>query len=365
MPKALAILEHIVADGAREPEILRRLASLQRGTGDLPGALKTIELLLTNAPLDFLGLLFRASVLEQRGEPGSGEAYGRALAQMPDGDPPPPLRAAIDHARAAYGVHQERLKQRLGSAASQNNALTTDEVSRRVDRFISNISRGTRVWHSEPTHFHFPQLREQEFHDRANFPWLQAWEAATDEITGEYLSAMQSRSAQCVPYIDYADHEPVAQWSSLNRNPEWTAIHLIKQGQVVEANARLCPRTMELLQTIPLPQIPGSGGNAMFSVLAPHTRLPAHVGVANFRLVSHLPLIVPPKCWFRVGAETREWQRGEAFVFDDSIEHEASNDSDETRVVLIVDCWHPDLSEAEREAITRIVGQWTQEIGAI
>ena len=58
----------------------------------------------------------------------------------------------------------------------------------------------------------------------------------------------------------------------------------------------------------------------------------------------------------RVGAETRFWQRGEGFVFDDTIEHEALNPSNELRVVFIFDVWHPDLSEAERNAVAALIG---------
>ena len=93
----------------------------------------------------------------------------------------------------------------------------------------------------------------------------------------------------------------------------------------------------------------------MFSLLAPRTRIPPHTGVANTRLVCHLPLIVPERCWFRVGAETREWEVGKAFVFDDTIEHEAANDSDRLRVVFIFDVWHPGLSEAERDTVAAIM----------
>ncbi len=94
----------------------------------------------------------------------------------------------------------------------------------------------------------------------------------------------------------------------------------------------------------------------MFSLLAPHTVIPPHVGVNNARLICHLPLIVPAGCWFRVGAETRHWRRGAAFVFDDTIEHEASNSSDDLRIVLIFDIWHPDLSTVEREAVAALIG---------
>jgi aspartyl/asparaginyl beta-hydroxylase (cupin superfamily) len=57
-----------------------------------------------------------------------------------------------------------------------------------------------------------------------------------------------------------------------------------------------------------------------------------------------------------VGGETRYWKPGEAFVFDDTIEHEAMNPTDELRVVLIFDVWHPDLEEVEREAVAALIG---------
>jgi aspartyl/asparaginyl beta-hydroxylase (cupin superfamily) len=65
----------------------------------------------------------------------------------------------------------------------------------------------------------------------------------------------------------------------------------------------------------------------------------------------HLPLIVPPQCGFRVGSETRAWVPGRAWVFDDSIEHEAWNGSDTPRAILIFDIWNPFLSAAERAIV--------------
>jgi len=97
------------------------------------------------------------------------------------------------------------------------------------------------------------------------------------------------------------------------------------------------------------------GPTIMFSVLAPRTHIPPHSSVTNARLVVHLPIIVPPSCRFRVGNETREWRSGKAWVFDDTINHEAWNDSDEYRIILMIDIWNPLLTVAERELVTALL----------
>lgn len=92
-----------------------------------------------------------------------------------------------------------------------------------------------------------------------------------------------------------------------------------------------------------------------FSVLEPNSRIAPHTGITNARLIAHLPLIVPDNCGFRVGGETRQWKVGKAMVFDDMTDHEAWNDSDRIRVVLIADLWRPELSNPERAAVSDLM----------
>lgn len=194
-----------------------------------------------------------------------------------------------------------------------------------------------------------------EFHDPSQFAGIAEIEAATDVIRGEFEALVGIETAELVPYTQYPEHVPLAQWRELNNNRDWTAIHLLQNGRRVESNAKHCPETLALLSKVAQPNIPGASPNAMFSLLAPRTTIPPHTGVANVRLVAHLPLIVPPACGFRVGATTIQWKPGEVIVFDDTIEHEAWNHGDELRVVLIFDLWAPAIEEAEREAAAKII----------
>jgi hypothetical protein len=363
--EARAILEVAAFSDPALPAFWQRLATVRRLTGAPAQALAAIDRGLTLAPLDFVGLLLRAGLLDQSGEAEAGEAYGRALAQRRPDPLPPALAPAIARAEAAWAAHQRGLETRLAAALEASGADLTPTERARAARLASNASRRTRAYHSEATHFHYPGLRELEFHDPAMFAWLPQFEAATEAITSEMQGAAAATSAELVPYIQYAQHEPVAQWAGLNFNRDWTAIHLIDRGQVIAANAALCPETMTLLDAVPQAWIEGCGANAMFSLLAPRTAIPAHVGVANFRVLCHLPLVVPGQCWFRVGNSRREWERGSGWIFDDSIEHEAANDSDHLRVIMIFDSWHPDLSPAEQNAIAAMVRAAALPLGSL
>lgn len=117
------------------------------------------------------------------------------------------------------------------------------------------------------------------------------------------------------------------QWEALNRSLDWSAFFLWENGIPCEDNLKACPNTAALLERLPLLDVPARAPTAMFSILKPGAVIPPHTGVTNIRAIVHLPLVVPPECGFRVGAETREWREGVAWAFDDTIEHEAWNRS--------------------------------------
>lgn len=355
LPGALALLGQAAEAAPDDASILLKLAGVNRAAGRPRVALDAVHHALSLAPLDFAGLLMRASLLQRLEDPRAGEAWGNAIAQQPDGPLPPQIAAVLAEGEAHHARWLDMREARLRAAMAQAEGAADADEARRIARFRSNVLRRTRPYHSQPTHFHFPGLVEREFHPRAAFSWIGRLEAATAVIAAEFDAVMAAERAELVPYVQYAEHQPLDQWRPLNNNRDWTAIHLWKNGRLVEANARHCPQTLALLESLDQPRIAGASPNAMFSLLAPGVAIPPHVGVSNARLVCHLPLIVPDGCWFRVGAETRHWRTGEAFVFDDTIEHEALNPSDRLRVVFIFDLWHPDLTDTERSAVTALV----------
>lgn len=114
-------------------------------------------------------------------------------------------------------------------------------------------------------------------------------------------------------------------------NQGWDVFGLYGFGLRIENNCRLCPRTTQLVETIP------DMTNAGFSRLAAHTHITPHTGYPDGVLRCHLGLLVPEDCALRVGDEVRAWQPGKCSIFDDTSEHEAWNRSDRDRVVLLLD----------------------------
>jgi len=157
-------------------------------------------------------------------------------------------------------------------------------------------------------------------------------------------------------YVKSGDAKIGQDDQGLADNNDWGALYLWDHSQLVAENAALFPHTLKALEMVPMPEIATQAPMALFSKLAPGTRIPPHNGLMNTRLICHLPLIVPQNCGaLRVGNEERPWVEGELLIFDDSIEHEAWNNSDQQRVILLFEIWRPEISTEERKILTSML----------
>lgn len=351
--RARDLLQRLVELDGSDPQQWINLAVVYQAMGDQDGEERAIRGALTVDPSDLLGLLLRAELLQRQGKVhDAARAFGAAAKVAPPLDRlNPSLRPAVQRAHA----FREQYDRDFGAFLDRHlqpylQQTQGEDVARFLDSVDIMFGRKRR-YESQSAIYHYPGLAPVSFFERSDFPWLDPIEACTDAIREEFAAVLQADHG-FTPYLTYAADMPHHQFAELNNSPRWSAYHLYKDGQPVEANAARCPITMGALAGAPLPQQAGRTPSAMFSLLKPHTRIPPHTGVTNARLVAHLPLIVPPDCHFRVGNDTRQWVPGKAWVFDDTIEHEAWNDSDQLRTVLIFDIWHPQLSMAERALIS-------------
>ncbi len=302
-------------------------------------------------------LLKKALVLERLGRlEESAQTYRGLLATTPDDSGlPEPVRAALEHGRQVIKAVADAHSQNLSVPLEDVQTRYPDAGFDRVSLYMDNKLGRREIYQPKPTSGHFPFIPSPEFFDNSFFPWFSQLEAATDIIRDELKALLKLRAAEFKPYVAYGATDPVNQWGELNHSERWSSWFFWKDGVSLPESRRACPKTAAFLDTLPLLDIPGKAPSIMFSLLAPRTRIPAHHGSSNVRVTVHLPLIVPEGCGFRVGGEAREWREGEVWAFDDTIEHEAWNNSDEQRAILILDAWNPYLTEAEKAAV-RIIG---------
>ena len=357
--RARDMLEQAIRGEPAHPGIWMNLAAVLHRLGRADEEMIALGKVLALEPRNFAALLQAASLHEAKGDARTAAAvYRTALQAIPPGLPQT-LRPVLDHAKAAVHANdlalESFLEDRLKAARARHGNQSLD----RFDRSLATLLRKRQVYRPQPSFMYVPGLPAYEFYERSEFPWLDRIEAAADDIRAELMAVLADGDEVLEPYISM-DGAPGDQWRHLNKSRRWGIFNLWKAGVPYPENLARCPRTAKALEAWPRCDLKGTAPTAVFSILDARTRIPPHVGVNNARLIVHLPLVVPPGCGFRVGAERREWEPGKAWVFDDTIEHEAWNDSDQPRAVLIFDIWNPYVSEAERAMITAL----TAEVGA-
>lgn len=353
--EASALFRRAIDADPRSPELWMNLAKAHREAGDDAGEREALEGALAIDQRHFMALVRTAELFERTGDDArSAERWSGvlALAAMMD-ERPPALEDMLRHAGEVVA------RQRAGFAAAIDEGLAEArlgleaEARRRFDACIDHALGRRQIYANQPAGMHFPFLPAEEFFERRHFPWLERIEAATDVIRGELEALLADPAGAVRPYVAMEPGTPANKWSALDHKLDWGAIHLWKDGRRDDRVCARAPRTAAAVEALPLSDLPGRTPTVFFSLLKPGTHLPAHSGVSNVRAIIHLPLIVPPGCAFRVGGETREWQAGRAWAFDDTIEHEAWNRSGEIRAILIFDVWNPYITEIERDLLRR------------
>lgn len=338
----------------------RRLAT----EGKLTDAEQALARILEVTPQFAVARLNLANVLERQGRPRDALLeYVRAIiaAQtkglwLNEASTPPWLRDDVTYAmRFVEGGRRELFRESLEPLRAKYGAGELRRVDKALAFLLGEIPRNFPDARQRPKFLYFPDLAPRPYLDTSSVPWLAELEAHADEIRTE-AQAMLASPGGLEPFLRFSRPEQEKLYlQSTEGKPAWDAFFFYRHGQRHDDNARRCPKTSALLESLPLARIHEHAPEICFSVLTPGTHILPHHGVTNTRLVAHLPLIVPPDCALRVGGEEHVWQEGRTVLFDDTFEHEAWNRSGQLRVVLITDLWHPELTEVERLAVTDLV----------
>ncbi|MBV8784773.1 MAG: aspartyl/asparaginyl beta-hydroxylase domain-containing protein [Gammaproteobacteria bacterium] len=347
--RASHLFDRVVAGGGEDAGSWFGWSVAHRHLGEVAEERRALERALQLDPNYVPALISLGDMRVRAGDQRAAASYygaavrvGRSLPSMP-ADWRSGVERAISETRRIAAVFESHLRASLKPQGLGQPG--TERFGRAMDLLLGK----RRIYLQEPKHFYFPELPQIEFYERERFPWIAALEAATPQIRDELGALLADRRA-FEPYIKPQANRPVFANPLLN-DPAWSACYLIKDGNAVTAVAGRCPATMTALQAVPLCRIADRTPSVLFSLLQPGTHIRPHHGFTNARLICHLPLLVPGDCRLRVGNEVRAWHPGQVLVFDDSIEHEAWNRSQELRVVLLFDIWRPELTALERSLV--------------
>jgi len=383
--------EILVADG-KHLSSLRFLADLALRAGDFPEAEMRLRGLVEQSPGDLRALSQLAQALYRQGKLSQAlETY----LQLWRADPRKGLiyltigclyleLGEIDKAAQVFSLGEsqngellhlwERADTAPAVAAMSNSAWETlrrhhtdlhlaavdamQEPSQtgRIRAAIWPLLDAREVSYDHPLHrpqvFSIQHRRSPAFFEPDSFPWAGELEARFPAIRAEILAGLDV-AADGRPYLGDGHRLEGEQWKPLVNTMNWASVHLYSRGVANRQLITRFPATLEALRQVPLATQKGNPGEVFLSVLAPRTVIPEHYGVSNAVLTVHLPIVVPPGCGLQVHDETRTPAEGKLLIFDDTWQHRAWNNSDQQRVVLIFELWHPDLSEGEKLAVSR------------
>jgi aspartate beta-hydroxylase len=349
-----------------DPFTLVQLGVARTTAGDAEGAVEDFRNGLALKPDMFLARLRLGILLDQLGQShealvatfnaiNTAQEKGRWLS---DETTAPELRDIVQRAtkyvllgrRSLFDGILEPLRQRYG-------ASELVRVEQCLAIYLGEQKATLPDSRQQPKFLYFPGVPSQPYYPHWRFPWQAELEANTALIRDELLTVLsQPQDLESFLQTDSPQDAADLLRSSSTQQPAWDAYFFHRHGERYDVHATRCPQTAALLDALPLAHVREHSPETLYSVLRPGTHILPHRGVTNTRLVTHLPLIVPRDCALRVGGEIHEWKEGRCVTFDDTYTHEAWNNSDETRVVLILDTWNPDLSEAERAAVSDLVG---------
>jgi aspartate beta-hydroxylase len=353
---------------ARHPEAEEAatlLSTLLAATGRGPDAIVVLETLLTLRPDAHVAWLLLGPAREMVGDrPGALQASYQAIAKARRAGQWLDTETTPAHLRNAVGQAVDRVKKGrkelfFGSYENLREQHGSSEL-RRVDRALLGYLKELDIRPSsdrqKPLFLYFPDLPDAPYQDPYLQPWAKRLRDAYPFVREEALRVIREDSV-LTEFIHLPKGRSMEEYlGGESPDPRWQAFFFYRHGKRYDANHARCPQTSELLESMELCRIEAQAPEICFSLLRPQTTIKPHFGVTNVRLVMHLPLVVPQGCALNViGVEERAWREGELLLFDDTYQHEAWNQSDRTRIILLMDCWNPHLTAVERLACKQLI----------
>ncbi|XP_068018566.1 aspartyl/asparaginyl beta-hydroxylase isoform X7 [Melanerpes formicivorus] len=185
-------------------------------------------------------------------------------------------------------------------------------------------------------------------------PWWTARETGYTDLVKSLEKNWKLIRDEGLAVMDKKSNFFLPEDENLREKGDWSQFTLWQQGRKNENACKSVPKTCALLERFP--EATGCRrGQIKYSVMHPGTHVWPHTGPTNCRLRMHLGLVIPQEgCRIRCAQENRTWEEGKVLIFDDSFEHEVWQEATASRLIFIVDVWHPELTAQERRTLPAI-----------
>ena len=307
---------------------------------------------------DFAALMAKGDHHYARGElRAAGSFYGMAVSVAQSGRPADGREAARG-AQAMQDIQQQFVRHLVTSLAEAGHTQQDwhPRFANSLAMMVGAAQRAPdqRPYPAMPNVYYYPGLPHVEFADTQQFDWREAVEERTEDIAEEARKLLAG-SGTFKPYVEAEADRPQGDMHGMLGNDDWSSLDLIEKGEPVAEHIAHAPVAYQTItREVPVCTIPNRAPTLLLSLLKAGKKIPPHHGMLNPRYICHLPLIVPGNGALRLGSQKREWRKGELIAFDDTIEHEAWNNSGEDRLVLLFDVWRPELEPIEHAQIAAL-----------
>ncbi|BAZ54098.1 putative aspartyl/asparaginyl beta-hydroxylase [Nostoc sp. NIES-4103] len=216
----------------------------------------------------------------------------------------------------------------------------------RFEESVNLIAKNTSNSNEKINKFVYPGITHKPWYESDDYHALtmvtNTLKKQFNDIENEWLASLSSRK-NIIPR--YKPSEIFGE-TLKEKDENWKYYLIWRQGKFTDAALSLFPKTVNLVTKLKPFLYPF--GEVVFIIMEPGVVLPPHTDDINISLTCHLGIETPEDCGIKVGNETRKWARGEVFFFDNSFIHEAWNESQSNRVVMLLDLYHPELTKLER-----------------
>lgn len=363
--RAIRLLESAIKLWPDEPQLGVELAVVHLMISEPALAISVLESTLTGSPSFAAAWLLLGQVHDELGDSANAlKAWYQAVTRAQragqwrdEGSTPAPLLDSV--VRAIESVRLGRRDLFFGAYDDVRQKFGEHEL-KRVDRAVSGFLRDWDATPADPRQrprfLFFPDLPSSPYHDPYLQPWAARLKANFPLIRADAIRVV-AEDRKLPNFVNLKAGDRLENYvKGTGPQPSWEAFFFYRHGERYDANHARCPNTSNALDAIELCRISEHAPEICFSVLKPGSHILPHYGVTNTRLVMHLPLVVPPDCALNiVDVGEHHWEEGQLVMFDDTFAHEAWNRSDATRIVLLMDCWNPHLTQVEKIAVKRLI----------